>query len=213
MKNKKSYSIDLDEQSEGVSYEKGREFEEQFAKFLKDELKWEKIRIGAHMPGRDNAKGTSIDVLGERLDGLGIKYKKIANNWMIASACLLLGSLIWYLQDWGHDGFWFFILCLMSFMGGMIFRLLSDANNKQNCWVECKNLRSKANINHLSKMLREYNDFKLSKNGDHRFTHLYFASANGYVENALKMAMDNNIVCYQKDGRTFKEVSYWDYKK
>lgn len=213
MKNKKSkVNADIDEQEEGVSYEKGREFENHFAEFLKDGLGWEKIRVGAHMPGRNNAKGTSIDVLGERLDELGIKYKKIANNWMIASGCLLIGALTWYVQDWGNDGFWFLILSLMSLLGGLIFRLLSDANNKQNCWVECKNLKGKANINHISKMLREYNDFKLSKNGDHRFTHLYFASANGYVENTLKMAMDNNVSCYEWNGKSFVEVNYWDKK-
>lgn len=209
----KNTNTDIDEFNDGVSYEKGREFEEHFARFLKDELGWSKVRIGAHMPGRDNAKGTSIDILGERLDELGLRYKKISTNWMIGSGVLAACSLIWYIQDWGNDGFWFFMLCLFSIMGGAIFMMLSDANNKQNCWAECKNLKGKANVNHLSKMLREYNDFKLSKNEDHRFTHLYFASANGYVENALKMAMDNNVSCYEWNGKSFEEVGYWNKEK
>ena len=211
MKAKKN--IDIDEENEGVSYEKGREFEKKFASFLKEELGWDKVRVGAHMSGKSNAKGTSIDVLGERLDEMGVKYKKISSRWMMASGVLGIGALIWFLQDWGSDGFWFFILCLLSVMGAMVFRMLSDANHKKNAWVECKNLKTKVNINHMSKMLREYNDFKSSKNDDHRFTHLYFASANGYVENVLKMALDNNVICYTKKGRTFVEEKFWDDKK
>lgn len=210
MKSKKN--VDIDEENEGVSYEKGREFEKKFANFLKEELGWDKVRVGAHMSGKSNAKGTSIDVLGERLDSVGMKYRAISNRWIWASAVLGFGALIWFVQDWANDGFWFLILCLLSGMGATTFRLLSDINNKQNAWVECKNLKTKVNINHMSKMLREYNDFKASRNDDHRFTHLYFASANGYVENALKMALDNNVICYTKKGRSFVEEKFWDEK-
>lgn len=209
----KNINKDVDEENDGVSYEKGREFEEQFARFMKDDLKWDKIRIGAHMSGHENAKGTSIDILGERLDFLGIKYRKIADKWMAVSIAFALGGIIWHIEKWGERGLWFTLFALTSFAAGLIFRILSDANNKQNAWVECKNLKSKVNINHMSKMLREYNDFKSSKNEHHRFTHLYFASANGYIENTLKMALDNNVICYEKKVNSFREVNYWDAKK
>lgn len=212
MKAKKA-NADIDEQNEGVSYEKGREFEKKFAEFMKQELGWSKVRVGAHMSGHHNAKGTSIDVFGERLDELGIKYRKISMKWMWGSAALSLLALIWFLQDWANNGFWFLIMGMMSMLGCGIFMMLSDANNKQNAWVECKNLQSRANINHISKMVREYEDFKSSGNKDHRFTHLYFASANGYVENAMKAAMVQGIVCYEKKGRTFVKVDYWDETK
>ena len=206
----KNINTDIDEQEEGISYEKGREFEEQFAQFMKDELGWNKVRVGAHMTGKNNAKGTSIDILGERLDALGRKYKGISTKWIFGSVLLVICSGIWHFGNMGANGFWFFILGLLSSMGAIIFHILSITNNKQNAWVECKNLKGKANINHISKMIREYNDFKASKNEDHRFTHLYFSSANGYVENALKMAMDNGIICYTKKGNSFQEVKYWD---
>lgn len=59
-------------------------------------------------------------------------------------------------------------------------------------------------------MIREFQDYKSSKSEAHRFTHYYFASANGYIENALKMATDNNIICYSKIGGSFKEEKYWN---
>lgn len=211
MKTKKN--ADLDEQAEGVSFEKGREFEKKFATFLKDELGWDKVRVGAHMTGRNNAKGTSIDVFGERLDAVGIKYNKISNNWMLASGFLAALAIIWFVADWGSNGLWLFLFGMGSMISGCVFKIISINNHKRNAWSECKNLKTRVNINHMSKMLREYKDFKESKNEDYRFTDLYFASANGYVENALKMAMDNGIVCYTKKGRTFIEEKYWDETK
>lgn len=212
MKSKK-INVDIDERAEGVSYEKGRAFEERFAEFMRYELGWSKVRVGAHMPGSGNAKGTSIDVLGERLDQTGIRYKRMWIRWIMASLCLAIGSCVWHIQGWGNNGLWLLIFSLASVFFALIFMLLSDANNKQNAWVECKNLKGKANVNHMAKMLREYNDFRSSRSRDYRFTKVYFASANGYVENALKMAMDSDVTCYQWNGKSFEEVGYWKDKK
>lgn len=206
----KNENPDQDEQAEGIPYEKGREFEIQFANFMKSDLNWTHIRIGASMAGHNNPKGTSIDVIGERLDELGVKYRDISTKWILGSVVFGLGGILWHIEQWGENGLWFTIFMLLSLMGAVMFRILSDANNKQNCWVECKNLKGKVNINQVSKMIREFQDYKASKNEEHRFTHYYFASANGYVENALKMATDNNIICYMKKGKTFEEVKYWN---
>lgn len=205
----KKVSRDPDEELEGVSYEKGHEFEISFAAFMKSELSWPKVRVGAHLSGKQNQKGASIDVIGERLDEIGIKCKNFASTWTAISLIFGLFSAIYYVEKWGQHGIWFLILALVSMIGSIIFRIISDIFNKQNSWVECKNLKGKANINHISKMLREIQDHKASKNDSHRFTHFYFASANGYVENALKLATDNKIMCYVKEGNRFTEVKYW----
>lgn len=212
MKAKKKNS-DIDESNEGVSYEKGLEFEKEFATFLRDELKWDKVRVGAHMTGKNNAKGTSIDVFGERLDYVGVKYMKMFNRWMLASGFMAILSFIWFVQSWGSDGVWFLIFSLASLISAIAFRLMSDANHKQNAWVECKNLKSKATVPHIHKTIMEFNDYRASGNTDNKFTHHYFASANGYVENALKLATDNGIMCYVKIGDSFEQVNYWDEKK
>ena len=193
-----------------ISYEKGREFEEQFAKFMKKKLNWHKVRVGAAMTGRSNAKGTSIDVFGERLDEKGERYSNLANKWMIGSGVLFVFAVAWFIAKIGENGIGFMILSLSLLICGVSFKLLSDAYNKQNAWVECKNLKSKATVSHVNKMLNEFRDFKSSKNDEHKFTHLYFVSANGYVENALKLALDNKIVCYEKNGSSFIEVKYWN---
>src|ERR1035437_3987452 len=113
-KNSTNKRHDTDELAEGVPYEKGREFEEQFAKFMKKELAWNDVRIGAHMPGKNNAKGTTIDVFGHRLDELGAKYKDVAIKWMIVSGALMILSGIFWLKQWGEHGHWFVLFSLLS---------------------------------------------------------------------------------------------------
>lgn len=210
---KEKINKDSDEWNEGVSFEKGREFEKKFAQFMKEELGWSRVRVGAHMSGRDNAKGTSIDVCGERLDELGIKYRQRSTPWTWGSIVLAVFSVIWWWNDLGEHGIGFFIFSMISLLASRIFIYLAERNHKRHAWTECKNLKGRVNVNHIAKMLREYNDFRASKNNDYKFTSLYFASASGYVENALKMAMDNGIICYEKRGRTFVEIKYWDETK
>ncbi len=74
--------------------------------------------------------------------------------------------------------------------------------------MECKNLKGKVNINQIEKSIREFNDYTASGNKEYKFKYHYFVSANGYIENALKYAEDKGILCYQKEGDTFKRVFY-----
>lgn len=201
---------DIDEKNEGLSYEKGRQFELEFANFLKYERGWSKVRIGASMQGKFNAKGTTIDILGERLDYTGIKYKDKANRFMLISIVLGLLSGLWWYEGWGQHGLWLLQLSLFSLLIMQGLKILSASKNVQHCWCECKNLKGKVDINHVAKMLREIDDFKATKNEHYKLSHFYFASANGYVENALKMAHDNKIICYVKKGINFEEVKYWN---
>lgn len=203
-------SQDADEEKEGVSYEKGRQFEEQFSDFMKEKLGWSKVRVGAHITGFNNAKGTSIDVLGEKVNPKAAEYKNSAWLWVAVTAgCAIFSLLFAALEVTGG---------VTAFGIGAIVSLIVAGNNFSNsstyatehAWVECKNLNAKVTINQVSKMIREFEDYKASKNDKYKFTHYYFASASGYVENALKMAEENNIICYIKKGRSFEEVKYWN---
>lgn len=208
-KSNKKINTDVDEASEGVSYEKGRDFEMLFSKFMQAELGWTKVRVGAHLAGRENQKGSNVDIIAEKLDADGIKYNDTASAWITGAIISAVLSLLYYFNNWGEHGIWFFVFSLILLAAGALFKILWLTFNKQNAWVECKNLKGRANINHISKMIREIKDYRDSKNDAHRFTHFYFASANGYVENALKLATDNGIICYVLDGNSFKEVKYW----
>ena len=67
-----------------------------------------------------------------------------------------------------------------------------------------------SHINHVRKTIEEKADYVRSGDREYKFEYHYFVSANGFVENALKYAVDNNVICYVKEGNTFKKVGYWD---
>ncbi len=195
---------------EETTYDKGKKLENEFCVFMKKELNWTKARVGAHMTGNLNAKGTSIDVLGERLDERGKKFKNVALFVLIFSLLMLVYGFIWLINDWDNNGIGFMIFSLMLMLGGFVFIGQSEKYNKENAWVECKNLKGKVNINQIDKSIRELNDYRNSGNKDYKFEYHYFVSASGYIENALKYAVEKGLICYEKSGDTFKKVGYWD---
>ncbi|MFY9308180.1 MAG: hypothetical protein WAQ28_03925 [Bacteroidia bacterium] len=199
----------LNNEDEQTTYDKGRELEIQFSVFMKHELKWEKVRVGAHMAGKANVKGAAIDVIGERLDERGRKFKTFAILWLYFAFCCIVASTFMIITELGTGEVFLFFAILLA-IGGAVFMYQSGVHNKENAWVECKNLKGKVNINQIDKSVRELNDYKESRNNEYRFEYHYFVSASGYMENALKYAVDKGILCYQKEGNTFKRVGYWD---
>ena len=197
-------------ETEESTYEKGNKLEKDFALFLKRELNWSKVRVGAHLPGKMNRKGASIDVIGERLDSRGEKFEMGSIISVVISLVCLVYGIIWAIYDIDNGGILLIIYSLITAGASMIFLVQSGKYNKENAWAECKNLKSKANINQIDKSLREKKDYEASGDKEYKFEYHYFVSASGYIENALKYAIENNIICYEKSGDTFKKSGYWE---
>lgn len=171
----------VEDLEEETSYDKGRMLENEFSVFMKHELGWDKVRVGAHMSGKENVKGAAIDIIGERLDAKGSRYYKYSIIAIIAAALCLVYAVIWMVEEIDNGGT---LLLIYSFIGmglSIIFLIYSSKNNKENAWVECKNLKGKVNINHIDKSIREYNDYIMSRNKEYKFKYMYFVSANGFV--------------------------------
>lgn len=194
------------------SYKKGCDFEAEFAKFMTKKLDWTTYRIRAHMPGKSNNKGNQIDIVLDRLDERGQKFNKATK--VLAYTCLVLiigGAWIGYDSDWKDAQ----ANTLIEYgvyleFAAIATMLLGKHYNKENAWVECKNLKGKATYDQVSKSIQQFEDYKKSGNTEYKFKEHYFVSANGFVENALKLAHDNGIICYEKINGKFVEVSYWN---
>jgi len=162
---------DLLNDEELNTYDKGKELENQFAIFMKHELEWSKARVGAHMAGKSNVKGAAIDIIGERLDDKGIRFKRVFNYYFFIGACLVVFSLTQIIfENTNND--WFEILLNISVVFlvlGLFCLIMSNKYNIENAWVECKNLKGKANINHIEKSIREINDYNASDNNEYKF--------------------------------------------
>lgn len=185
------------------SYYKGANFEIRFAEFMKSDLGWDKYVIRSQQKGKANSKGSQVDIIGERFDVRGKRLYNLAIVYLV----LMIGFCaagIYMDEDW---------LAILGVLIGIIaiFISLKSRNlHKENVWVECKNLKGKATIEQIRKSIDEYQDYVATQDKEYKFIEWYFVSASGFVENALKLAMDNGIVCFEYNkSEKFEKVTYW----
>ncbi|WP_269225344.1 hypothetical protein [Flavobacterium eburneipallidum] len=200
----------LKEQESETIFEKGIGLEKEFCEYLKSDLGWEKARIRSQMASKFNMRGTNVDVIAERLDNRGERLKKLGNFYMIICILTCLIGLFLVINN-NSDGMYIIFFGTFVLIIGIISFKLSENLNKENAWVECKNLKTKVNISQVQKTIDEINHYKASENKEYKFVEVYFISSNGFVENALKLAIDNKIICYIKENEKFKKIDYWNH--
>ena len=72
-------------------------------------------------------------------------------------------------------------------------------------------MSSKSNMSDTNvDIIAEINAYNESKEKEYQIVETYFVSTNGFIENALKLAIDNHIICYTKENGIFKKIEYWD---
>ncbi len=193
-----------------TTYKKGLKLEELFARHMKDKLGYDKIRVRAHLPGQDNAKGTEADILARKSNDI----KEMAEYLVLPSLLIGVASALLAFFDIISD------VSIISLCSDIIFPIsavvfiisfiVNQLLNWEWTWVECKNLKGQANINQVSKLVREYEDYNNVENKEFNITNLIFVSANGFIENAIKYAEKKDIKCYQlNDKEEFTESKYW----
>lgn len=194
-----------------TSYSKGEKFEKLFAEFMKSDLKWDKYIIRSQQKGKANSKGSQVDIIAEKKDDRG----RVLHNMALAALLIFIGSFIvllyfYYNNIIGSDDFISWTSgCIVIGVGSIAYSYLSSKFHKENAWVECKNRKTKTVYEDVVKSIAEYKDYKASGDKEYKYVYHYFVSANGFVENALKLAMDNNIICYEYKNEKFEKVTYW----
>ena len=58
------------------SYQKGLDFEKEFATFMKEELKYDKIKVRKQVSGKHNIKGAEADIIGVEHDNRSEWFRK-----------------------------------------------------------------------------------------------------------------------------------------
>lgn len=195
-----------------TSFNKGKELEHEFAKFMKENLGWNNVRVGAHLVGRSNRKGASVDIIAWRLNETGLNLKGLGKIYLWGCGIFfLLGLLIGFASDWEIEFAEFLIIVSLPLeILGLIVYFIGLKYLNESVLVECKNLKSKVNITHIDKSLRELRDYKSTGDSEYKFVYHYFVSSSGYIETALKYAIENGIVCYHKIGNKFEQTKYYN---
>ncbi len=184
---------------------KGNQLEKEFAEFMKSTLNWGKVRVGAHLVGKNNTHGAKVDIVAQFDDSMGNVYKK-CSRFLIGFALFFM--LLTFVDDrFIYTGLFSGIL---SVVFAYFIRKKGIKLYRKNALVECKNLKGKANINHISKSIREMEDYKKSGDTSYNFEYHYFVSSNGYIDNAIKYALEHGIICYEKKNDVFVKSSFYN---
>ena len=190
------------------SFAKGAKFEETFAEFMKSDLGWSGYVIRSQQKARLNNRGSNVDVIANRPDSRIERFVSAATTVLL----LGIGSFVLSQFDLQIDFLPDDLLQTLGyvfFIGGFGYVIISKFFSKEYGWVECKNTKTKTTYEQVSKCVHEYEDYETLENKEYRFVAKYFVSSAGFVENALKLALDKGFVCYTlKDGK-FVKVEYW----
>lgn len=185
-----------------TSYSKGESFEKLFAEFMKERLGWTKYAIRSQQKGKQNSKGSQVDVIAERQDKRGMKLQTLGLFYELATVVLLVIGII-DKADW--------LIYFGAFLSiiGLIAIIISRGLHKENAWVECKNRKAKSTYEDVGKSINEYKDYQASGDKEYKYVVHYFVSANGFVDGALKLASDNGLICYEYKNGKFELITYW----
>lgn len=69
--------------------------------------------------------------------------------------------------------------------------------------------RDESTYDDVKKSIDEFKDYKASGEKEFKYVVHYFVSKNGFIENALKLANDNKLICYEFKNEKFEKVEYW----
>ena len=185
------------------SNKKGADFEILFAEFMKSDLKWDGYVIRSQQKGKSNSKGAQVDIIANRIDKRGKNLIILACSYL-----LLMIAAIGYGLSNDEE-----LVAYFGIFTGLIAVVLAYKSrdmHRENAWVECKNLKRKADIDLIRISIDEYKDYVATNDKEYKFVKRYFVSANGFVENALKHAIDNGIECWVYKNEKFEQIiSYW----
>jgi len=193
-----------------TTYKKGIELEEKFSQYLKDEMGYTETKIRFQVKQANNSRGANIDIIGRKLSEKGKFLKSLGITYLIIFFLLIVLGIILLsnnIEDWG--GGLIFSGVIFEIFGTIAYALGLKYYNT-NIWVECKNLKNKVNITQVRKMIDEINAYKNSGDKKYRFKEFAFVSASGFIDNAIELALANNIKCFIINNKNkFQQINEW----
>lgn len=186
------------------SYQKGIELEAEFAKFMKEELKYDGVKTRKQIPGKYNIKGSEADIIGVTHDPRKERFRKAS---IVAIVIALLGFILILTGDLSED---WFTACLIIEVAGMIYVAINRRLGDKFTWVECKNWKTNIPIKEVSELYRKVQDNNASKDRRFKIDKLLFVANKGFVNVAEDFAREHNIACYVRQDNSFVELKQWE---
>lgn len=177
--------------------EKGAELEQEFKKYMKQKLDYEKCISNTKVKGRLSTNEYEVDIIGKKLNENGEKIKNIGHILLfvgIAAFILAIFKLMFFVEN----DLWIF--------GGLLIIgwVLSDIGKKrmyEYTWVECKNWSNKIGKNTITELNSKVKDYHESEDKKFDFNKILLVSAKGFIQNSLRFAEEYEIECYERKSK------------
>ena len=130
-----------------TNYDKGFDFEKEFADFLKKDLRYRGTVIRRYVPSSENSKLTNVDVIGFKTDSRRKENMNLGIVIIVASILAIAFKAFYTMENQVDDASLStqisFILMALFLLGCFFllkgYKILAD----KHAWVECKNLKDK----------------------------------------------------------------------
>ncbi len=190
------------------SFAKGAKFEEMFGEYMKKELDWDGYALRTQQKSSLNNRGLNVDVIAHRPDSRIARLNNAAKTAMVLGIILAVVSYldlqIPYLPDDLLQ-----TVGLVLIVGGFGYVIMSKFFTKEYAWVECKNTKAKTTYEQVSKCVHEFEDYERLEKKEYRFVYKYFVSSAGFIDNALKLALEKGFECYIYTDGKFEKKTYF----
>ncbi len=190
------------------TYDKGSYLEDLFAEFMKSDLGWDKTKTRTQMRSHYTNRGSNVDVIAERVDAIRDKIITMATIVSVIG----VGSIVCMFLFSDYARYFGVLLSPCVVIFAMSHFILNKFYRPEHAWVECKNRQGNVTYDEMQKTIHQLEAYKASGDKEYKLVEHCFVSATGYVDTALKLAMDKKVTCYLYKDSAFTEVSYWNGK-
>jgi hypothetical protein len=190
-----------EEMAPETSYQKGLALERMFSDYLVNELGYKSTRIRPQVRSNNNFRGINVDIIAERKNEHARWYK-------VAAYCFLFAGFYILMHAFLAPSFLQLLSVLLLFF--MVYACFNSYEERKmnHAWVECKHHNKPVSHAMVQKAVIEYESHNLMEPKDYNFTAMYFVASEGFIDNALKFAVDKKVNCYIIKNGIFEKIIY-----
>lgn len=186
-----------------TTYQKGKEFESQFADFMLKDLGYDKVRDRAFLTSRINPRGSEVDIVGVIEDRRGHLFLSLSLIMLGISFLFLLYSLLF-------EDYEMIYISIPLIIGGLIYPLIARNMFNKYTWVECKAWSKNVPLKEVRDCYNRFKEYNASKDKRHACHKMIFVAKSGFVPNVKDYAKDNDIELYVLGEKSFELLEYWN---
>lgn len=191
----------------------GKSFEIQFADWMEDELGYNDTKIREWVKGKVSDRGYEVDVHGIYFDR---KWDLIRKSGiiliMLALAAIFLPREFKWFSNITNQIIGSIVPDLVGFsllvagVAGFIIAYKAKARTTTHAWVECKDTKASVKRAVIQKLAKSVEDVRNSTDAKWYPDQVIVVSSSRFDHDALALADEEGITCYEKTEDGFEEV-------